>query len=208
MKIVADKMGIDIHEVIRAAATKPFGFVPYYPGPGIGGHCIPIDPFYLTWIARKHQMATRFIELAGEINTSMPHYVVQKVADALNDQGRSLKGSRVLLLGMAYKRDADDPRESPGFELWDTFVRKGALVSYNDPFIPQLPPMRKYPHLAHGIASQTLTPDYLRSQDCVLVVTDHSTYDWRMIAQYAPLIVDTRNATAGLRDHRDKIVGA
>jgi UDP-N-acetyl-D-glucosamine dehydrogenase len=192
LKVLFDRMGINVWEVIDAAKTKPFGFQAFYPGPGLGGHCIPIDPFYLTWVARKYGLATRFIELAGEINTSMPAYVVGKVADALNDDGKPVKGSKIAILGMAYKKDVDDPRESPGFELMDLLLQKGAVVTYNDPHIPTLPAMRHYPHLR--MASQELTPDYLRSQDCVLVATDHSAYDWSWIAEHAPLIVDTRNA--------------
>ena len=149
----------------------------------MGGHCIPIDPFYLTWVARKHGLATQFIELAGEINTSMPAYVVSKVADALNDDCKPIKGSQILLLGMAYKKDVDDPRESPGFELMELLLKKGAVVQYNDPHIPVLPSMRHYPNLR--MSSQVLTPEYLRSRDCVLIATDHSAYDWEWIAQYA-----------------------
>ena len=155
-------------------------------------NCIPIDPFYLTWVARKHGLTTRFIELAGEVNMAMPAYVVSKVADALNDQSKPIKGSKITLLGMAYKKDVDDPRESPGFELMDLLLQKGAVVHYNDPYIPTLPPMRHYPHLR--MSSQELTAEYLRTRDCVLIATDHSTYDWNWIAQHAPLIVDTRNA--------------
>jgi len=192
LKMLYDRMGINVWEVIEAAKSKPFGFQAFYPGPGLGGHCIPIDPFYLTWVARKYGLATRFIELAGEINTAMPAYVVSKVSDALNEHGKPLNGSKVTLLGMAYKKDVDDPRESPGFELMDLLLQKGAEVHYNDPHIPVLPPMRHYPHLR--MASQDLTPEYLQSRDCVLIVTDHSAYDWSWIAQHAPLIVDTRNA--------------
>jgi UDP-N-acetyl-D-glucosamine dehydrogenase len=193
LKVLYDRMGIDIWEVIEAAKTKPFGYQAFYPGPGLGGHCIPIDPFYLTWVARKHGLATRFIELAGEINTAMPAYVVGKVADALNDQCKPLKGSKITLLGMAYKKDVDDPRESPGFELMELLLRKGALVDYNDPHIPVLPATRHYPHLK--MTSRELTAEYLRSRDCVLIVTDHSAYNWSWIAEHALLIVDTRNAT-------------
>jgi UDP-N-acetyl-D-glucosamine dehydrogenase len=206
LKVLYDRMGINVWEVIEAAKSKPFGFQAFYPGPGLGGHCIPIDPFYLTWVARKHGMATRFIELAGEINTSMPSYVVGKVSDALNDDGKPVKGSKITLLGMAYKKDVDDPRESPGFELMDLLVHKGAVVNYNDPHIPVLPPMRHYPHLR--MASQELTPEYLQSQDCVLVATDHSAYDWNWIAEHAPLIIDTRNAMKGASSPRGRIVRA
>jgi UDP-N-acetyl-D-glucosamine dehydrogenase len=206
LKVLYDRMSIDVWEVIDAAKTKPFGFQAFYPGPGLGGHCIPIDPFYLTWVARKHGMSTRFIELAGEINTSMPSYVVSKVADALNDHGKPIKGSRIGILGMAYKKDVDDPRESPGFELMDLLLKKGAVVTYNDPHIPHLPPMRHYPHL--HMESRPLTPEYLKGQDCLLIVTDHSAYDWPAILEHARLLVDTRNATRGVTKHRERVVRA
>lgn len=206
LKVIYARMGIDVWEVIEAARTKPFGFQAFYPGPGLGGHCIPIDPFYLTWIARKHGLTTRFIELAGEINTSMPAYVVSRIADALNDQSKSLKGSAVTILGMAYKKDVEDPRESPGFELMELLIQKGARVEYNDPHIPRLPSMRHYPDLA--MSSRELTADYLQSLDCVLIATDHSQYDWSWIAQHAPLIVDTRNATKNVADPKAIIVRA
>jgi UDP-N-acetyl-D-glucosamine dehydrogenase len=206
LKVLFDRMGIDVWEVIEAAKTKPFGFQAFYPGPGLGGHCIPIDPFYLSWVARRHGLPTRFIELAGEINTSMPHYVISKLADALNDRGRPVKGSKVTLLGMAYKKDVDDPRESPGFELMDLLLAKGAEVEYNDPHIPTLPSMRKYPHLK--MDSQPLSSDYLSSRDCVLVVTDHSSYDWAWVVEHARLVVDTRNATSRVLENRDRIVRA
>jgi UDP-N-acetyl-D-glucosamine dehydrogenase len=206
LKLLYDRMGIDVWEVIEAAKTKPFGFQAFYPGPGLGGHCIPIDPFYLTWIARENGMAMRFIELAGEINTSMPAYVMSRVADALNDRGKPVKGSRILLLGMAYKKDVDDPRESPGFELMDLLLKKGALVEYNDPHIPLLPPMRHYPHL--HMESQELTSEYLGSRDCVLIVTDHTAYDWDWIVGQAALVVDTRNATRNIVDGRERIIRA
>jgi UDP-N-acetyl-D-glucosamine dehydrogenase len=206
LKMLYDRMGINVWEVIEAAKSKPFGFQAFYPGPGLGGHCIPIDPFYLTWVARKHGLATRFIELAGEINTAMPAYVVSKVSDALNEDGKPVKGSKITLLGMAYKKDVDDPRESPGFELMDLLLHKGAVVSYNDPHIPVLPPMRHYPHLK--MASQELTPEYLRSQDCLVVATDHSAYDWNWIAEHASLIIDTRNAMQNVDSPRGRIVRA
>ncbi|HWE38906.1 MAG TPA: UDP binding domain-containing protein [Isosphaeraceae bacterium] len=199
-------MGIDVWEVIEAAKTKPFGFQAFYPGPGLGGHCIPIDPFYLSWIARKYHTPTRFIELAGEINTAMPSYVVSRVIDALNARGKPLQGSKILLLGMAYKRDVDDPRESPGFELMDLLLAKGADVAYNDPHIPALPPMRKYPHLR--MSSCELTAESLALRDLVLIVTDHSAYDWDFIVAHAALVVDTRNATRGVVEGRGKIVKA
>jgi UDP-N-acetyl-D-glucosamine dehydrogenase len=192
LKVVFAAMDIDVWEVIAAAKTKPFGFQAFYPGPGLGGHCIPIDPFYLTWVARKYGVHTRFIELAGEINTSMPHYVVERVADALNEQAKPVKGSKVCILGIAYKKDVDDPRESPAFEIMELLLKRGAAVSYNDPHIPTLPPMR---HHQLRMASQDLTPEFLASQDCVLVVTDHTAYDFKFIVQHARLVVDTRNAT-------------
>jgi UDP-N-acetyl-D-glucosamine dehydrogenase len=206
LKMLYDRMNINVWEIIDAARSKPFGFQAFYPGPGLGGHCIPIDPFYLTWLARKHGLATRFIELAGEINTAMPAYVVSKVADALNDDRKPIKGSQITLLGMAYKKDVDDPRESPGFELMDLLLGKGAVIHYNDPHIPVLPPMRHYPHLR--MASQELTSEYLQSQDCVLIATDHSSYDWAWVAQHAPLIVDTRNAMKDVASPRSRIVRA
>ncbi|WP_205678862.1 nucleotide sugar dehydrogenase [Aquisphaera insulae] len=206
LKVLYDRMGINVWEVIEAARSKPFGFSAFYPGPGLGGHCIPIDPFYLTWVARKHGMATRFIELAGEINTSMPAYVVGRIADALNDAAKPLRGSKITLLGMAYKKDVDDPRESPGFELLDRLRKKGADVDYNDPHIPTLPPMRHYPNPA--MSSRELTPEYIRSRDVLVVVTDHSAYDWPSIAAHASLIVDTRNALRGLENLRARIVRA
>ncbi len=204
LKILYDRMGINVWEVIEAAKSKPFGFQAFYPGPGLGGHCIPIDPFYLTWVARKHGLTTRFIELAGEINTAMPGYVVSKLTDALNDAGKPVRGSRITLLGMAYKKDVDDSRESPGFELMELLMHKGAVVQYNDPHIPVLPRVRKHPDW--DMTSQELTPEFLRAQDCVVIVTDHSAYDWAAIVAHAPLVVDTRNATRAVTNHRERIV--
>src|SRR6476619_4242899 len=201
LKMLCLRMGIDIWEVIRAASTKPFGFQPFYPGPGLGGHCIPLDPFYLSWIARHYGMTTRFIELAGEVNTAMPGYVISKVADALNDAGKAIRGSKVAILGMAYKKDVDDPRESPSFELLDHLLKKGAHVSYNDPHIPSLPRMRHWPHL-EPMQSQALTPEYLAAQDCVLIATDHTAYDYAFIVRHAKLVIDTRNATRPVTDGR------
>ncbi len=195
LKVVFERMGIDVWEVIEAAKTKPFGFQAFYPGPGLGGHCIPIDPFYLTWVARRHGVNTRFIELAGEINTAMPAHVVHRVAEALNDHSKSIKGSRVCILGAAYKKDVDDPRESPAFEIMELLQQRGAHVSYNDPYVPQLPRMR---HHSIRLRSEPLTPEYLAVQDCVVIVTDHSCYRYDWIVRHAPLVVDTRNATAGL----------
>jgi UDP-N-acetyl-D-glucosamine dehydrogenase len=204
LKLIFERMGIDVWEVIEAARTKPFGFQAFYPGPGLGGHCIPIDPFYLTWVARKHGMSTRFIELAGEINTAMPAHVIQRLGETLNEHAKPVRGSKVCLLGMAYKKDVDDPRESPGFELMDLLLEKGAVVTYNDPHIPRLPAMRRYPHL--HMTSQPLTAEYLAAQDAVLIVTDHSAYDWPWIVAHAPLILDSRNATRNVREHRRRIV--
>ena len=206
LKILYDRMGIDVWEVIEAARTKPFGFQAFYPGPGLGGHCIPIDPFYLTWIARQHGLSTRFIELAGEVNTAMPAYVISRVTAALNHRGQAVRGSRVAILGMAYKRDVDDPRESPGFELMDLLLERGATVTYNDPHIPRLPTMRRYPHLK--MESQILTDEYLNAQDCVLIATDHSAYDFSRIVAASRLIVDTRNATRDVPEGREKIIKA
>jgi len=189
MKIIADRMGIDIHEVIRAAATKPFGFTPYYPGPGLGGHCIPIDPFYLTWKARQYGVHTRFIELAGEINSDMPHWVIGKVADALNSRGRAVMGSRVLVLGIAYKKDVEDMRESPSVALMELLRARGATVEYSDPHVPVFPRMREH---RFDLSSVRLTPAALASYDVVLLATGHSAFDYETIRQYANLIVDTR----------------
>jgi UDP-N-acetyl-D-glucosamine dehydrogenase len=202
LKVVFDRMGIDVWEVIAAARTKPFGFQAFYPGPGLGGHCIPIDPFYLTWAARKYGLHTRFIELAGEINTSMPEYVVNRVAEALNQDCKPLKGSRVCVLGVAYKKDVDDPRESPAFTILELLQKRGAVVAYNDPYVPRLPHMR---HHSIRLDSEPLTEEFLGGQDCVLVVTDHSAYDWSWIVRHARLLVDTRNVTAGCEAGRCRI---
>ena len=198
MKIVADKMGIDIHEVIRAAATKPFGFVPYYPGPGLGGHCIPIDPFYLTWKAREYGVHTRFIELAGEVNSSMPDYVVAKVASALNLRRKSIKGSRILVLGIAYKRNVDDVRESPSVFLMEKLRDLGAEISYSDPHVPVFPKMREH---SFKLSSVPLTPAEVAGHDCVLVATDHDKFDYLMIKANARLIVDSRGKYLESADH-------
>lgn len=191
LKVIFDGMGIDVWEVINAAKTKPFGFQPFYPGPGLGGHCIPIDPFYLTWKAREYDMSTRFIELAGEINVQMPLYVLQKIADALNERGKSLKGAKILILGIAYKKDVDDMRESPALKIIELLNDKGARVDYNDPHIPVMPRTRRY---AFRMKSVALTPQNIKKYDCVLIVTDHSRYDYGMISKNARLVVDTRNA--------------
>jgi len=204
LKVVFNRLGIDVWEVIDAAKTKPFGFQAFYPGPGLGGHCIPIDPFYLSWIARRAGLTTRFIELAGEINTSMPNYVVSRLSDALNDHGKPLRGSRICVLGAAYKKDVDDPRESPSFDLMNRLIKKGAIVTYNDPHIPVLPATRHWPNLTR-MESQELTPDYLASQDCLLIATDHSAYDYAHILEHSQLVVDTRNAMRGLPDPQSKV---
>ena len=207
LKMLYDKIGIDVWEVIDAAKTKPFGFQAFYPGPGLGGHCIPIDPFYLTWLARKHGEQTRFIELAGEINTHMPRYVVTQLADFLNDKGKPIKGSKIAILGAAYKKDVDDPRESPTFELMKLLTKHGAVLSYNDPHIPSLPKMRHYPDLPE-LKSQALTPEYLAAQDCVLISTDHTAYDHDFIVQHSQMVLDTRNATKNVQSGREKIFKA
>jgi UDP-N-acetyl-D-glucosamine dehydrogenase len=206
LKVLFQKIGIDVWEVVDAAKTKPFGFQAFYPGPGLGGHCIPIDPFYLSWVARKHQMPTRFIELAGEINTSMPEYVVSRVVEALNDVGRPVRGSRVGVLGVAYKKDVDDPRESPSFKLMELLQQRGAVLSYSDPHIPNLPAMRRYD--VPRLASESLTPEYLAAQDCVLIATDHSAYDFDSIVRHSRLVIDTRNATRDVQEGREKIYKA
>jgi UDP-N-acetyl-D-glucosamine dehydrogenase len=205
MKVVLAAMGIDVWEVVDAARTKPFGFQAFYPGPGLGGHCIPIDPYYLTWKAREVGLPTRFIELAGEVNRQMPHYVVRQTALALNARGKAVKGSRVLVLGLAYKPNVDDVRESPSFELIEELERLGAAVDYNDPHVPQTHRMR---HYDLQMRSVPLTPQSLKSYDCVLVATDHAAYDWQQVADHAPLIVDTRGALRKVGGRRDHIVMA
>jgi UDP-N-acetyl-D-glucosamine dehydrogenase len=195
LKMLFDRMGIDIWEVIDASATKPFGFMPFYPGPGLGGHCIPIDPFYLTWKAREYDLNTRFIELAGEINTSMPYYVVQKLVDVLNNRGKSIKDAKVLILGAAYKKDIDDIRESPAVKIITLLQGRGAVVKYHDPFIPVIEGMRKYP--GFKMRSIELTEKLLRDSDCVAIITDHSCYDYAWILKHSNLIIDTRNVYKG-----------
>jgi len=189
MKVVADRMGIDIFEVVDAAATKPFGFTAYYPGPGLGGHCIPIDPFYLTWKAREYGLHTRFIELSGEVNQAMPEYVLSKLMDGLNDSGKALKGSKVLVLGIAYKKNVDDMRESPSVEIMELIEAKGGIVAYSDPHVLVFPNMREH-HFE--LSSEALTADNLASFDAVVLATDHDKFDYELIKQYAKLIVDSR----------------
>lgn len=205
LKLIYTKMGIDIWEVIEAAKTKPFGFMPFYPGPGLGGHCIPIDPFYLTWKAREYGVSTRFIELAGEINTAMPEHVVNVLMHLLNDRSRSLKGARVLVLGVAYKPNVGDPRESPALTLIELLQERGAEVAYCDPFVPTLPRMRKYDL---GLKSIQLDEKSVASFDAVLIVTAHDVFDYPFIVKHAKLVLDTRNATKDVRDGRDRIFKA
>lgn len=198
MKIVADRMGIDIFEVIDAAATKPFGFTPYYPGPGLGGHCIPIDPFYLTWKAREYGLHTRFIELSGEINRAMPEYVFNKLVMALNKRGKSVKGARILVLGIAYKKNVDDMRESPAVELMELIREAGGDLSYCDPHIPVFPKMREH---TFDLESITLDPANLSELDAVVLSTDHSSFNYQMIRNYAPLIIDSRGVYREPAEH-------
>lgn len=203
MKVLAHRMDIDIFEVINAAATKPFGYTPFFPGPGLGGHCIPIDPFYLAWKAREYDFDARFIHLAGEVNVSMPEYVINRTAEALSARDKDLQGSRIFVLGIAYKKDIDDDRESPGYAIMDMLTDRGALVSYNDPWIAKLRPTRKYNFTQESVE---LTPEILTACDAVLIITDHSAYDYGEIVKHARLVVDTRNATVGLRDGLDKVI--
>ncbi|MBN1803878.1 MAG: nucleotide sugar dehydrogenase [Sedimentisphaerales bacterium] len=205
LKQLFDRMGIDVWEVIEAAGTKPFGFQKFYPGPGLGGHCIPIDPFYLTWRARQFGMPTKFIELAGEINTAMPHYVIHRTMEALNEKKKSLNGAKVLVLGLAYKKDIDDVRESPSLELIELLKEKGAKVDYNDPYIPQTHKMREHDL---RMKSKSLNAKMLRGYDVILISTDHSCYDYKMIVKNSKLVVDTRNATVSIKNGRNKIVKA
>ncbi|MGA2907958.1 MAG: nucleotide sugar dehydrogenase, partial [Terracidiphilus sp.] len=193
LKQLCMRMNIDLFEVIDAAKTKPFGFQAFYPGPGLGGHCIPIDPFYLSWKAKEFDFRTRFIELAGEINLGMPYFVVENIIEAMSQQGKALRGSRILILGMAYKRDIDDLRESPSLTIIELLQKRGAQVAYNDPFFPTVGQGRKY------ALNMTSTPlDKIPEFDCVVIVTDHSQYDYRRIVAGAKLVVDTRNATRGI----------
>ncbi len=205
LKLLFERMGIDIWEVIAAAKTKPFGFQAFYPGPGLGGHCIPVDPFYLTWKAREYDFSTRFIELAGEINTRMPYHVVDKAVAALNDRNKSINGASVLVLGLSYKKDVDDVRESPSLKLMEILRERGAEVDYNDPYIPVAPKLRNYT-LTGG--SVPLTAENLCRYDCVIVATDHSVYDPRMISDNAQLLIDTRNLTGSLSNHTNNVIKA
>lgn len=206
LKLLCQRMGVDVWEVIEAAKSKPFGFQAFFPGPGLGGHCIPIDPFYLTWIARKYGMTTRFVELAGEVNSSMPEHVIQRLALALNDAGKAVRGSKIVVLGLAYKKDIDDTRESPSLELMELLMDMGAEVTYSDPYAPKMKKLRKYSF--PGMVSQELTTEFLKSQDCVLLATDHSDFDYQHIADQAPLVIDTRNAFKNVKGDRKNIVKA
>lgn len=205
LKMLADRMGIDIWEVIEAASTKPFGFTPFYPGPGMGGHCIPVDPYYLSWKAQEYDFATRFIHLAGEINVHVPYYVVSKIQDGLNGMGKSLKGAKILILGVAYKKDIDDARESPALAIMDLLQRKGATLFYHDPYIPVLPRFRKY---QFNLKSSPLTLSLLRKMDAAVVVTDHSSVDYERVVRHVPLFIDTRNVSKHLKQWHKKIIKA
>jgi UDP-N-acetyl-D-glucosamine dehydrogenase len=205
MKILGERMDIDIWEVIDAASTKPFGFMPFYPGPGLGGHCIPIDPYYLSWKAREYDFNTRFIELAGEVNSSIPYHVLRRIGEALNAKGKSIKGSRILVLGVAYKPDVDDMRESPAIKIIELLMNMGADIRYNDPHIPKFPKLRKYDF---DLKSVDLTPKLLKSMDCAVIVANHSVYDYDHIVKHSQLVVDTRNATRDVKSHRAKIMKA
>ena len=206
LKLLGDRMNIDIWEVIDAASSKPFGYTPFYPGPGLGGHCIPIDPFYLSWKAKEYDFATRFIQLAGEVNTSIPHYVVERIGKGLNDRSRSIRGSKILVLGVAYKKDVDDVRESPALEIMEILQGKGAILSYSDPYIPRLHKMRAYDF--SNMSSLPLTEDLLKNQDVVLITTDHTNVNYQWVVDHAALVIDTRNATRGITRGRDKIIRA
>ena len=207
LKMIFTKMGIDIWEVIDAAKSKPFGFMPFYPGPGLGGHCIPIDPFYLTWKAREHECATRFIELAGEVNTSMPEYVVHMLIEGLNKHKKSINGSKILIVGLAYKKDVDDDRESPAYKLIKILRAKGAKTDYYDPFIPVIRPTREYPELT-GEKSIPWNPRAIAQYNAVLIVTDHSEIDYQSLVNASKLVIDTRNATKDVKAGRKKIIKA
>jgi UDP-N-acetyl-D-glucosamine dehydrogenase len=199
LKMLFDRMGIDVWEVIATASTKPFGFMPFYPGPGLGGHCIPIDPFYLTWKAREYDFHTRFIELAGEINAFMPYYVVGRTVDALNAKGKGIRGAKILIVGLAYKKDVDDVRESPSLKLIELLTEKGARVDYNDPYVPKTHRMRKYDLKMRSVP---ITAKSLGKYDCVVISTNHTVYDYEFIVRHSRLVVDTRNATGGIRSSR------
>jgi UDP-N-acetyl-D-glucosamine dehydrogenase len=208
LKMLFERMGIDVWEVIEAAGTKPFGFTPFYPGPGLGGHCIPIDPFYLTWKARHYDFSTRFIELAGEVNTGMPYWVVDKVVEALNQGSKAINRAKVLVLGVAYKKDVDDLRESPSLKVIEILESRGAKVSYNDPYVPTLRARKLRHYETFELDSVELTERTVAEADCVLIATDHTAYDYDWIVRHARCVVDTRNATKNVRQGRQKIVKA
>jgi len=203
MKILFDRMKLSIWEVIDAAKTKPFGFQAFYPGPGLGGHCIPIDPFYLTWLAKRYGLNTRFIELAGEVNARMPGYVVDQVIRGLNRAGRAVQGAKIAIIGIAYKKDVDDPRESPAFEIIEELLHLGAELSYHDPHIPTMPRMRKHDL---RMVSQPITPQFLAAQDCVLIVTDHTAVDWPTVLKHSRLVIDPRNALGKIPGNHEHII--
>ena len=205
MKILGERMDIDIWEVIDAASTKPFGFMPFYPGPGLGGHCIPIDPFYLSWKAREFDFNTRFIELAGEVNSSIPYHVLRRIGEALNTKNKSIKGSRILVLGVAYKPDVDDMRESPAIKIIELLSAMDANVCYNDPHISKFPKLRKY---NFDLKSVELTPKMLKSMDCAVIVTNHSVYDFDFIVKHSNMVIDTRNATRDVKVGSSKVIKA
>ncbi len=205
LKVLYDRMGIDVWEVIRAASTKPFGYTPFFPGPGLGGHCIPIDPFYLTWKARQYGLATRFIELAGEVNVSMPRYVVSRLMEALNDREKPLKGSKILVLGLSYKKDIDDVRESPSLTIIELLQERGAKIDYNDPHVARTHKMREHDL---KMTSKKLSADMLASYDAVVISTDHSSYDYQFIVDNAQLVIDTRNACKNVKGAKKKVVKA
>ena len=206
LKLLTHRMNIDIWEVIDAAATKPFGYTAFYPGPGLGGHCIPIDPFYLSWKAKEYDFSTRFIQLAGEVNTAIPHYVVEQIGSALNDHSKSIRGAKILILGVAYKKDVDDVRESPALEIMELLQAKGASLSYSDPYIPRLHKMRAY-DFSH-MSSLQLTENVLKDHDITVITTDHTSFDYQFIVDHATIVVDTRNATRNVKQGRSKIVRA
>jgi UDP-N-acetyl-D-glucosamine dehydrogenase len=206
LKLLAEKMDIDIWEVISAASTKPFGFTAFQPGPGLGGHCIPIDPFYLSWKAKEYDFSTRFIHLAGEINSAMPHYIVERVGATLNDLAKSIRGARILILGVAYKKDVDDVRESPALEIMELLQERGAVLCYSDPYISRLHKMRA--HDFSHMTSVPLTEDTLRNQDLVLITTDHTNIDYQWLVENSPVVVDTRNATKGVKSGMEKVIRA
>jgi UDP-N-acetyl-D-glucosamine dehydrogenase len=203
MKILFDRMKLSIWEVIDAAKTKPFGFQAFYPGPGLGGHCIPIDPFYLTWLAKRYGLNTRFIELAGEVNSHMPAYVVEQVMRGLNRAGRAVRGAKIAIIGIAYKKDVDDPRESPAFEVIEELQQLDADLSYHDPHIPVMPRTRKHDV---RLTSQALTPAYLEAQDCVLILTDHTAVDWSAVLRHSRLVVDPRNALGKTPGNHERVI--